>query len=74
MSDNSVFLIDIDKILKDKAGNKARRVPRFVVSYLKRIVHQDEINSFLFKSTLSGYNTSVVLIKNFSQKHNGKTM
>lgn len=47
MSDNSVFLIDIDKILKDKAGKKARRIPRFLVSYLKRIVHQEEINSFL---------------------------
>ncbi|MCF2737668.1 MULTISPECIES: 1-acyl-sn-glycerol-3-phosphate acyltransferase [Bacteroides] len=47
MSDGSVFLIDIDKILKEKAGSKARRVPRFVVSYLKRIVHQDEINAFL---------------------------
>ena len=47
MSDSSVFLIDIDKILKEKAGSKARRVPRFVVSYLKRIVHQDEINAFL---------------------------
>lgn len=47
MSDGSVFLIDIDKILKEKAGKKASRVPRFFVSYLKRIVHQDEINSFL---------------------------
>lgn len=41
------FLIDIDKILKEKAGKKAGYVPRFLVSYLKRIVHQDEINGFL---------------------------
>lgn len=47
MADNSIFLIDIDKVLRDKAGKKARRIPRFVVSYLKRIVHQEEINSFL---------------------------
>ena len=47
MADNSIFLIDIDKILKEKAGKKANYVPRFVVSYLKRIVHQDEINEFL---------------------------
>ncbi len=47
MPDNSVFLIDIDKILKEKAGKKASRIPRFLVSYMKRIVHQDEINSFL---------------------------
>ena len=47
MADNSIFLIDIDKILKEKAGKKAKYVPPFLVSYLKRIVHQDEINGFL---------------------------
>lgn len=47
MADNSQFLIDIDKILQSKAGAKAKYVPSFVVSYLKRIVHQDEINEFL---------------------------
>lgn len=47
MADDSIFLIDIDRILKEKAGNKAKKVPRFVVSYLKHIVHQDELNVFL---------------------------
>ncbi|MCR4765174.1 MAG: glycerol acyltransferase [Bacteroidaceae bacterium] len=47
MSDNSVFLIDIDKVLKDKAPDKAKYIPGFVVSYLKRIVHQDELNDIL---------------------------
>lgn len=40
--------IDIDAILQSKMGNKARRVPRFIVNWLKRIVHQDEVNSFLW--------------------------
>jgi putative hemolysin len=40
--------IDIDAILQSKMGNKARRVPRFVVNWLKHIVHQDEVNSFLW--------------------------
>ena len=31
--------IDIDAILASKAGKKARYVPRFLVSYLKKIVH-----------------------------------
>ena len=39
--------IDIDAILAAKAGKKARYVPRFLVSYLKKIVHQDEVNAFL---------------------------
>ena len=47
MGENSIFLIDIDKVLRDKAGKKASRIPRFLVSYLKHIVHQDEINVFL---------------------------
>ena len=41
------MLIDIDAILASKAGKKARYVPRFLVSYLKKITHQDELNVFL---------------------------
>ncbi len=40
--------IDIDKVLSSKAGSKARFVPRFVRNWLKRIIHQDEINEFLW--------------------------
>ena len=47
MADDTVFLIDIDKVLREKAPDKAKYIPRFVVSYLKRIVHQDELNTFL---------------------------
>lgn len=50
MAENSIFLIDIDKVLKDKAGEKAKKIPRFVVSFLKRIVHQDEVNAFLTRT------------------------
>ena len=39
--------IDIDKILVSKMGNKAKFVPRPFISWLKRIIHQDEINAFL---------------------------
>ena len=42
-----IIQIDIDAILAAKAGKKARYVPRFLVSYLKKIVHQDEVNEFL---------------------------
>lgn len=47
MNKERIFKIDIDKIIRDKAGDKAGRVPRFVVAWLKRIIHQDEINEFL---------------------------
>ncbi|MBQ4063283.1 MAG: 1-acyl-sn-glycerol-3-phosphate acyltransferase [Bacteroidaceae bacterium] len=42
-----IIQIDIDAILAAKAGKKARFVPRFLISYLKKIVHQDEVNEFL---------------------------
>ena len=51
MSEPSNFLIDIDKILQQKMGKKARYVPGFVASYLKRIVHQEELNEFLLRVT-----------------------
>ena len=44
---NDTLQIDIDAILAAKAGKKARYVPRFLVSYLKKIVHQNEVNAFL---------------------------
>lgn len=47
MEEKDFFLIDIDKILTDKLGTKAKYVPSFLVSYLKKIVHQNELNEFL---------------------------
>jgi 1-acyl-sn-glycerol-3-phosphate acyltransferase len=42
-------LIDIDAVLRSKNPSLARIVPGFIISYLKRIVHQDELNEFLTK-------------------------
>lgn len=42
--------IDIDEILRGKMGGKARFVPRPLVSWLKRIIHQDEVNAYLWES------------------------
>ena len=47
--------INIDKILRDKMGAKAKFVPPFAVNWLKRILHEDEVNQFLWDSRgLSG--------------------
>ena len=45
--DSKVFTIDIDEIVRGKTGAKARLVPRFVLSWLKRIIHQNEVNEFI---------------------------
>lgn len=41
--------IDIENILQSKMGSKARLVPRFVVNWLRRMVHEDQVNEFLWK-------------------------
>ena len=42
--------IDIDQILKSKMGAKAKFVPGSLVSWLKKIAHQDQVNAFLWES------------------------
>lgn len=42
--------IDIDNILKGKMGKKARWVPRPLVWWLKHIVHEDQVNEYLWRA------------------------
>ncbi len=46
--------IDLDAILQSKAPKASRYVPRFVVNYLKRIIHQRELNEAMAR----GWNSS----------------
>lgn len=46
-SESEAFKVDIDKVLKDKMGAKAKYVPRPLVSWLKHIIHQDWLNGYL---------------------------
>jgi putative hemolysin len=39
--------IDVEKIIKEKNPKLLKRLPKFIIRYLKRIVHQEEINEFL---------------------------
>lgn len=45
--DSTITEIDLDSIVRERAGRKARFVPRFVIHALKRHIHQDFINEFL---------------------------
>lgn len=48
MEENGLdFSVDVEAIVKAKAGKNYKYIPRFVISWLKRILHQDEVNSFL---------------------------
>lgn len=42
--------IDISDILRGKMGSKAKFVPSPLVKWLKHIVHQDEVNKYLWDS------------------------
>jgi len=44
---NEVPKIDVEKVLYSKNPGLRKVVPKFIVNYLKRIVHQDDLNYFL---------------------------
>jgi len=39
--------IDVRQVLRSKLKDKAARIPNFVVNYLIRLIHQDELNDIL---------------------------
>ena len=45
--EKELFLIDVDKIISEKAGDKAKYIPKFVNNWLKKILHQDDVNAFI---------------------------
>ena len=42
--------IDIDAVLEAKAPSLKKKLPGFIISYLKRIAHENELNDFLSKN------------------------
>ena len=42
-----IKLIDVEKVIYSKTPALLKTLPSFVLNYLKRIVHQDELNEFL---------------------------
>jgi len=43
-------LVDVEKAFASKDARLLKRIPGFFIRYLKRIVHQDEINDFLIRN------------------------
>jgi len=42
-----IFLIDVEQILREKMGDKYKYMPGFLVSWFKKILHQEDVNTFL---------------------------
>lgn len=41
--------IDVEKVLFSKNATRSKTIPGFAINYLKKIVHQDDLNEFLGK-------------------------
>lgn len=50
MSNEIEKTIDLDKIIASKMGSRSRYVPEFLVSWLKKTIHEDEVNRYLWSS------------------------
>ena len=57
---NDVLQIDVERVLYSKNPALKKAMPGFLIRYLKRIVHQDELNEFL---RLSGHLKNAEFIK-----------
>lgn len=47
MTKKATTLIDVEHIIRSRAGKKAKYIPGFVINWLKRLIHQDYINGYL---------------------------
>ena len=47
MHDNTIAEIDLDQIVRARAGKKSKYIPNWLIGALKRLIHQDFINEFL---------------------------
>lgn len=46
-NDNKVVQINIENIIKSKNEKVYRILPRFIINYIRRIIHEDEVNDIL---------------------------
>ena len=59
--------IDVERLISSKNPKLLKRIPKFVVNYLKRIVHQKEINQILGENeNLIGVDFCTDIIKRFN--------
>ncbi|NDW10878.1 1-acyl-sn-glycerol-3-phosphate acyltransferase [Dysgonomonas sp. 520] len=49
MNNTPIELIDLDKVIQSKSPQLYKKTPKFLINYLKRKIHQDEINEILIR-------------------------
>lgn len=50
MANSDPEKIDLDKIIENKNKTLYKWLPTFIIRYIKRVVHQDELNDFLLRT------------------------
>ena len=67
MSEKEALQIDIEKIIGEKAPKFANKIPRFIFRYIKKILHQDDINGLLLRANgISGLPFVTEVMKEFN--------
>ena len=67
MSNKEALQIDIEKIIGEKIPKLANKLPRFAFRYLKKILHQDDINGLLSRTEgVSGLPFVTEIMKEFN--------
>ena len=46
-SERQPQILDIEKVIRSKAGKKADRIPKFLIRWFEKFIHQDFLNAYL---------------------------
>ncbi len=66
LKEESKLLIDVEKVIASKNPALLRYIPRFIISFLKRLIHQDDVNRIIIQNThLKGIDFGEAILKDF---------
>ncbi len=69
MGDSDKFYIDVEEVFKSKAPKTAKWIPSFVFRYLKKLIHQKEINCMICRGEdFYGLPFVDIVLKEFNTK------
>ena len=69
--DNTPLQIDVEKVIRSKSEKLAKRLPRFVLNYIKKTIHQDELNGILKRNIgITGVDFATAVLKELNVKYN----
>ena len=65
--ENDILSVDVEKVIRGKSDRLADRIPRFVIEYIKKLIHQDEINRLLYDNrNLRGVDFATSILQDLS--------